>query len=129
MPSQQNTEHVLFPFDNRALPFFHGVRLKMIPFASAADSNGLPNMVVSPGPDGTPDCKGILYYGTVLSVGEELWMWYLGQGEGAEQRRHFRYVLQRVGTVANGRNPTSVSSNMQARKTTTWSISAVVNFA
>jgi hypothetical protein len=90
MHSQQNTEHVLFPFDNRALPFSHGVRLKLIPFASAADSGGLPNMVVSPGPDGTPDSRGILYYGTVLQVGAELWMWYLGQGEGAEKRRHFR---------------------------------------
>lgn len=91
-PSNQPpaTEQVLFPFDNWAIPFRHGVRLKLTPFASAADADGTPNMVVSPGPEGTPDCNGILYYGTVLEVNGELWMWYLGQGEGAEKRRHFR---------------------------------------
>ena len=34
-----------------------------------------------PGEPSSPDSQHIAYYGSVHKVGDELWMWYLGQGE------------------------------------------------
>ena len=61
---------VLFGFDDRAFPFQNGVhaRLKMA-------QN--PQIVVRPGPPGSHD-EVVLYYGTVIRVGDELRMWYIG---------------------------------------------------
>jgi len=69
---------VLFPFDDHSLPFQHGVRLHLVRYKAGVDRT---RIVVAPGPPGTPDCGGVIYYGTVLRVGDELWMWYLGQGD------------------------------------------------
>ena len=32
------------------------------------------------GTPGSPDSVHVAYYGTVQQVGEDFWMWYLGQG-------------------------------------------------
>ncbi|MBL9207735.1 MAG: hypothetical protein JNN01_21815, partial [Opitutaceae bacterium] len=80
-------EHVLFAFDDKALPFQHGLRLRLIGFQSKADTTGS-NQVIAPGPPGAPDSKGVIYYGTVCQVGEELWMWYLGMGDQDEKRQY-----------------------------------------
>lgn len=71
-------EHVLFAFDDRWLRFQHGVKLSLIPYQSTAD---LSNQVLAPGPAGAPDSRGLIYYGTVCEVNDELWMWYLGLGD------------------------------------------------
>ena len=68
---------VLFPFDDYSIPFQHGVRLHLVRYKAAVDQT---EIVVKPGPPGSPDCGGVIYYGTVHRVGDELWMWYLGQG-------------------------------------------------
>ena len=76
-------EAVLFPFDDHSLPFQRGVRLQLV----GRNSSAAP-VVLRPGPPGAPDSQAISYYGSVCRVGDELWMWYLGQGEeeGAHQR-------------------------------------------
>jgi hypothetical protein len=82
-PDLRLTEVVLFPFDDHSFPFQRGVRLQLVGRNSAAAE-----VVLRPGPPGTPDAQAISYYGSVCRVGDELWMWYLGQGagEGAHQR-------------------------------------------
>lgn len=79
---------VLFAFDDHALPFRHGVRLHLESYRTPVDRT---RIVVAPGPPGAPDCKRVIYYGTVLRVGGELWMWYLGQGD--DDRWHQRVCL------------------------------------
>ena len=63
-------EVVLFGFDDTALPFRDGVAHHLIP----GDN---PEMVLAAGPDGSPD-EVLLYYGTVIRIGEKFHMWYVG---------------------------------------------------
>ena len=69
-------EIVLFPFDDHSIPFWHGLRMQLLGRGGRRQ-----DIVVSPGPPGSPDNKNVVYYGTVIRVGDELWMWYLGQGD------------------------------------------------
>ena len=69
---------VLFPFDDHSLPFQHGVRLHLVRYKAGVDRT---KIVVPQGPPGAPDSARVIYYGSVHRVGEELWMWYLGQGD------------------------------------------------
>ena len=69
---------VLFAFDDHGLPFRNGVRLHLVGFKTPVDRT---RIVVPLGEPGAPDSKRVIYYGTVLRVGGELWMWYLGQGD------------------------------------------------
>ena len=90
-PGHVDTERVvLFPFDDHALPFRHGVRLHLVSHRTPVDRT---RIVVPPGPPGAPDSKRVIYYGTVLRVGGELWMWYLGQGD--DDHWHQRVCLAR----------------------------------
>ena len=68
---------VLFPFDDGAIPLQRGVQLHL---NSHRATCGRTRIVLSPGPDGAPDSEHVAYYGTVIRIGDELWMWYLGQG-------------------------------------------------
>ena len=78
-PEQVRTEHiVMFPFDDCCLPFQNGVRLHLVPYKTPVDRT---RIVIPTGPPGSPDSMRAMYYGTVRRVGEELWMWYLGQGD------------------------------------------------
>lgn len=90
-PGHVDTERiVLFPFDDHGLPFRHGVRLHLVSHRTPVDRT---RIVVPPGPPGAPDSKRVIYYGTVLRVGGELWMWYLGQGD--DDHWHQRVCLAR----------------------------------
>lgn len=61
---------VLFGFDDRAFPFVHGARVHL-----AAGQRA--QLVVRPGPEGSHD-EVILYYGTVIKIGDVLHLWYIG---------------------------------------------------
>jgi hypothetical protein len=67
-------EAVLFPFDEFAVPFRRGMRLEL-------QSCTREGVVIAPGPPGTVDTLRIQYYGTVIRIGDELRMWYLGIGD------------------------------------------------
>ena len=81
-------EIVLFPFDDHAIPLQRGVELRLNSYRATC---GRTRIVLPPGPPGAPDCEHVAYYGTVIRVGAELWMWYLGQGDDETwfQRVHF----------------------------------------
>jgi len=71
----QVDEAVLFPFDQHSFPFTFGLRLHM-----EGDSHTPHPIVVLPGPSGAPDDARTRFYGTVIPMGDELRMWYLGSG-------------------------------------------------
>ena len=78
-PSHVSSDQVvLFPFDDHSIPFQHGVRLHLVRYRAGVDRT---RIAVPPGPVGAPDSARAIYYGSVHRVGDELWMWYLGQGE------------------------------------------------
>ena len=70
-------EIVLFPFDDYAIPFQQGVRLSLNSYSQSVRKKS--NSVLSPGNPGTPDDSEVQSYGTVLKVGDELWMWYCAE--------------------------------------------------
>ncbi len=71
-------EIALFPFDDHAIPLQRGVELRLFSHRATC---GRTRVVLPPGPAGAPDSAHVAYYGTVIRVGDELWMWYLGQGD------------------------------------------------
>lgn len=79
---------VLFPFDDYSVPFRNGVRLHLVPYKTPVDRT---RIVVSQGSPGSPDCKRVYNPPSVCRVGDELWMWYHGQGE--DKRWHPRVCL------------------------------------
>ena len=80
---------VLFPFDDHSVPFQHGVRLTLT--GKQAGHGSKP--VVPLGDPPAHDSEWIAYYGTVLKIDGELWMWYLGQGP--DEPWHQRVCLAR----------------------------------
>lgn len=72
----------LFSFDDYAFPFQRGVRLRMNSYPTHADAR--PEPVVRVGEPGSVDAGNIAYYGTVLRVGDEYWMYYLGNDDSPE---------------------------------------------
>ena len=100
-PGHVDTERiVLFPFDDHGLPFRQGVRLRLVGFKTPVDRT---RIVVPLGPPGAPDSKRVIYYGTVLRVGGELWMWYLGQGD--DDHWHQRVCLAKSRDGYNWEKP------------------------
>jgi hypothetical protein len=79
-PAIRVQEATLFPFDDYSIPFTWGLRRQLI----MGKRFGPPNpVVVHLGGPGEPDNVKIQYYGTVIQIGDELRMWYLGQGDKA----------------------------------------------
>ena len=94
-PEHVSTNHiVLFPFDDHSIPFQHGVCLQLVPYRAGVDRT---RIVVHPGLPGTPDCSRVIYYGSVHRVGDELWMWYLGQGEDDHWHQRVCFAKSRDG--------------------------------
>ncbi len=89
-------ELVLFAFDDHAIPLQRGVELHL---RGRRAECGRTRIVLPPGPAGAPDSEHVAFYGTVTRVGDELWMWYLGQGAGETWRQ--RVCLA---TSVDGRN-------------------------
>ena len=78
-PKQTSSQQVvLFPFDDHSIPFQHGVRLHLVRYKAGVDGT---RIVVPPGPAGAPDSRAVIYYGSVHRVEDQLWMWYLAQGD------------------------------------------------
>ena len=70
-------EVVLFPFYDHAFTLQRGVELSLISYQGGV---GRTKIVLARGAPGSPDSVHVAYYGTVQQVGEEFWMWHLGQG-------------------------------------------------
>ncbi len=76
-PAISHPELVLFPFDDHSLPYQNGVELALHGHTAPCGST---HRVLEPGPPGSPDSLRAIYYGSTHRVGDELYMWYLGQG-------------------------------------------------
>ena len=80
-PAVRTQEVTLFPFDDYSIPFTWGLRRQLI----AGKSFWHPStVVVHRGKPGEPDNVGVRFYGTVLQIGDELRMFYLGRGDKVE---------------------------------------------
>ncbi len=86
------SEAVLFPFDNCSLPFRHGLQLELIPAQRDAA-----NPILTPGGPNAPDSESMSYYGTVLQVGDELRLWYLGRGKPEHGPLRVCYAISKDG--------------------------------
>jgi len=71
-PAVDLNEVVLFPFDDYSIPFTHSVHLQLV----AGEKN---DPVVGLGRPGDPDADVVMFYGTVIRVGDEFRMWYMGR--------------------------------------------------
>ena len=86
-PQQSHAELVLFPFDDHSIPFQNGVELKLVSHNTPC---GRTKIVLGLGEEGAPDDSHVVYYGAVHQVGDELYMWYLGQNR--QEGRWFERV-------------------------------------
>lgn len=93
-PRRSLTELVLFPFDDYSLPFQRGVGLKLVAHRTYC---GGTRVVLGPGEEGAPDSRAVVYYGSVHRVGDELRMWYLGQGPDKEWFERLCFATSRDG--------------------------------
>lgn len=75
-PYISHDELVLFPFDDYSLPYQNGVELTLHGYTAPCGST---RRVLEPGAPGDPDSLRAIYYGSTHRVGDELYMWYLGQ--------------------------------------------------
>ena len=77
-PNVQVDEAVLFPFDDRSIPFRYRLEVGLV----AQTNPYKPHQIVlgKGGPE-DPDGLNIQFYGTVIRVGNELRMWYIGKGD------------------------------------------------
>lgn len=80
-------EAVLFPFDTFCVPFARGMRVEL-------QSPVKEGVVVPLGPPGSADALRVQYNGTVIRIGDEFRIWYLGIGdrEGEDGRAHDLFV-------------------------------------
>ena len=91
-PDVSHDSLVLFPFDDHSVPFQRLVKLHLNGKRRTANTT---QVVVPLGEEGAHDSVWIAYYGTVVRVGDELWMWYLGQGE--DRKRRSCYAVSKDG--------------------------------
>ena len=70
-------EAVLFPFDNHSIPFSAGLRLQLVSGKSRDTANPI---VLKKGGPGEPDDLHLRLYGTVIKVGDTLYLWYQARG-------------------------------------------------
>src|SRR5437870_1135056 len=64
------SQAVLFGFDDRAFPYQNAVQTHLSPGRN-------PKVVLQHGPEGSVD-EVLLYYGTVLRIGDTFYLWYTG---------------------------------------------------
>ncbi len=69
-------EAVLFAFDDYSIPLVYGLQPGLI-----AGKKHAKNPVVRMGNPGEVDAKAVSYYGTVIRIGDQLRMWYIGAPE------------------------------------------------
>lgn len=98
VPPARVKEAVLFPFDDYSIPFSWGLRLELLMGKKPGRANPI---VLQRGEPGSPDSVRARYYGTVIQVGDELRMWYLGRGdrEGPNEKLHVLYAVSKDGVV------------------------------
>ena len=76
VPNPYVREAVLFPFDDRSIPFSAGLQLNLVSGKSGAANP----IVLSGGKPGEPDDATVRFYGSVVQIGDELRMWYQSRG-------------------------------------------------
>jgi len=87
-------EAVLFPFDDHSIPMIWGLKLDLI---MGKNPGAINPVVLAARPAGHPDSESVRYYGTVIQVGNELRMWYLGRGDKRKGGLLLLYAVSKDG--------------------------------
>src|SRR5688572_6845963 len=74
--SKASQERVFFAFDDHGIPWQHNLKLTLLP----AEKHPA-NPVLRRGPEGAPDHRSAVLYGSVIKIGNKFRMWYLGKTE------------------------------------------------
>jgi len=85
-------EQVLFAFDDHALPFQQGVRLKLMSYRSSGEQ-GSDNIAIPVGPPGSADGRGVIYYGTVVESERRAMDVGISAMGDQDEGRHYRICL------------------------------------
>jgi hypothetical protein len=75
-PTPPLEEIVLFPFDDFSVPFRYRLQVGLVSASNAYKLNT--QTVIEKGKPGSVDSWNIQFYGSVVRIGDELRMWYLG---------------------------------------------------
>ena len=95
-PPTDLNEAVLFPFDSRTIPLRYLLQPGLVPATNPYKPHPV---VLEPGGPEAPDHLHVKFYGTVIRIGDELRMWYIGTGEenGEERGPHICYAVSQDG--------------------------------
>ena len=93
-PAISYPELVLFPFDDHSLPYQNGVELTLHGHTAPC---GDIHCILKPGPPGSPLYLRAIYYGSTHLIGDELYMWYLGQDHDKEWFSRFSLATSKDG--------------------------------
>ena len=95
-PPTDLDEAVLFPFDSRTIPLRYLLQPGLVPATNPYRPHP---KVLEPGGPEAPDHVAVKFYGTVIRIGDELRMWYIGTGEedGKKRGPHICYALSKDG--------------------------------
>ena len=77
-PGIEINEAVLFPYDDRTLPFRYRLQIGLVEGLNPYKGH---LVAMERGGPGTPDSRIIKYYGAVCEVEDELRLWYLARGD------------------------------------------------
>ena len=77
-PGIEIGEAVLFPYDDRTLPFRYRLQIGLVEGLNPYKGH---LVAMERGGPGTPDSRIIKYYGAVCQVEDELRLWYLARGD------------------------------------------------
>jgi hypothetical protein len=94
-PAVDLKEAVLFPFDARSIQLRYLLQPGLIPATNPYSPH---NHVLDRGGPEAPDHLDLKFYGTVIRIGDELRMWYIGQGDdGGEIGKRICYAVSQDG--------------------------------
>ena len=94
-PSVDLKEAVLFPFDARSIQLRYLLQPGLIPATNPYSPH---NHVLDCGGPEAPDHLDVKFYGTVIRIGDELRMWYIGAGDdGGETGKRICYAVSQDG--------------------------------
>ena len=81
-PSLPVSEAVLFPFDDRSVPLRYRLQIGLVGATNPWKGH---EIVLEKGEPGDPDGVSISFYGTVIRMGDEFRMWYIGWGRDGDK--------------------------------------------
>mgnify|MGYP001069729514 CR=1 FL=1 len=110
-------EAVLFPYDNSSVPLRYLLQPGLVPSTNPYKPH--PKVLEAGGPE-APDHLDVKFYGTVIRIGDELHMWYIGKGEENGKKRVRTSATPSARMESIGRSPSWGWWSSMETPATTW---------